>query len=361
MGVEKLPLFFRELIPYRGEKANTRKFVETFRTQHYPTEGNGYRFLVTTHLLSSLRTLSFAGEDPMCAYSLRARGVSVFSLAPLGEHHLSASSREQMLAYERTESHHAPKDALEQIKMEVEWASLPGTRIGTLEWVEHVTNMTAIFFGPRCPLNEYQGRLLQCLRNPNYFITWQTEDWKALVWQWHRGYRSFMVDCSTAGMTWLATSVESGGMPNRNILPIELRSATPTDSYSPSGDHKRPTDTTRKPDEKDKRQKGGIQALSKDFPTTILQGSSRMPFGISVGMLCPNAEAVNNLLGPEILACLTPGKDPCLKKHVFGNCRMGDRCFRDHQVLKSPSKEALKGLHTRLSKRVKELVAQHPK
>jgi hypothetical protein len=48
LGAESLPEFFQSLATARGEKANTRLFVERYRSMHYPRGAIEYDFVWTT-------------------------------------------------------------------------------------------------------------------------------------------------------------------------------------------------------------------------------------------------------------------------------------------------------------------------
>jgi hypothetical protein len=88
-------------------------------------------------------------------YGNRFRGLSIFSLAPISESSMVASStlQQQMLQFESTESNHLPADASEMAKLSASWNTIPGTRHEAAAWVEHVGIMTRMLLGDACPMN----------------------------------------------------------------------------------------------------------------------------------------------------------------------------------------------------------------
>jgi hypothetical protein len=92
LGAESLPEFFQALATAWGEKANTRLFIERYRSTHYPRNGTQYDFVWTTQLLKDLKSLTFGGDDLVGVYANWFRGLSVFSLAPISEASMTAGS-----------------------------------------------------------------------------------------------------------------------------------------------------------------------------------------------------------------------------------------------------------------------------
>ncbi|TAG96426.1 MAG: hypothetical protein EAZ17_10055, partial [Sphingobacteriales bacterium] len=140
LDAKDLPDFFHDLAAERGDKANTRSFVEQYRVLHYPLNAVQYEFLFSTQLIKDLKSLSFGGEDNIFLYASRHRGLSIFSLAPISESNLSMSMDllQPMLQYELAESNHGPAEALEMAKLSSAWGSFPGGQPETLLWVDHI-------------------------------------------------------------------------------------------------------------------------------------------------------------------------------------------------------------------------------
>jgi hypothetical protein len=216
LGAESLPEFFQSLATARGEKANTRLYVERYRSTHNPRGAIEYDFVWSTQLLKDLKSLSFGGDDIVVSYQNRFRGISLFSLAPVSEANMASgvSLRQRMLQLESTESNHLPADASEMAKLSATGGAIPGTRAEAQAWFDHAGIMTKMIMGDACPLNRPLDGIRACLRKPHMFVGWTDTEWRALVWSSHVAFRAFMVDTAMAPLNQIAADRETRRRPD---------------------------------------------------------------------------------------------------------------------------------------------------
>ena len=108
LGLESLPEYFRDLAAIHGDKVNTRAFIESYRTKHYPSHKEQYQFLLSSQLIKNMKSLLLDGDDPLYLYTNRHCDFSCFSLAPLSEASMDTMAHKYMLVYEQTEANHGP-------------------------------------------------------------------------------------------------------------------------------------------------------------------------------------------------------------------------------------------------------------
>jgi hypothetical protein len=102
-------------------------------------------------------------------------------------------------------------------------------------------------------------------------------------------------------------------------------------------------------------------ALGTHLQQVLTNGRNKIGATLRVGLLCPNNEAADRILGPEYLALVSPSdKRPCLKAHLFNACA-GKKCSWAHQTTTAPSKPLMDSISARLQARLDELAVQHPK
>jgi hypothetical protein len=229
LGAESLPEFFQSLAVARGEKANTRLFVERYRATHYPQGAIEYDFVWTTQLVKDLKNLSFGGDDLVIAHQNRFRGISLFSLAPVSESSMTSgvSVRQRMLHFESTEGNHLPADALEMARLSATGGTIPASRAEAQAWLDHAGIMTKMIMGDACPMNQYMDAIRSCLRKPHLFVGWSDSEWKAFVWSSHMAYRAFMCDTALTLLAQLAADMEARKRPDARVLPDECRISAP--------------------------------------------------------------------------------------------------------------------------------------
>jgi hypothetical protein len=111
-----------------------------------------YRFLLMTDMLHMLWGLDFTGDDPDKCWACHMRGMSLWSLAPQDKwrHGEYSERRQRMIDFEDTADNHRPSDCTESAKLVVPDAHAPQCRIELYRWVDHVSVMLTVFFGPSC-------------------------------------------------------------------------------------------------------------------------------------------------------------------------------------------------------------------
>ena len=117
----------------------------------------------SAQLIKDIKELSFYGEDILGSFALRFRGLSAFSLAPISEANIEASTaaRTEMMQYEFIEGqgYVTAADQKALAKLDGSWSSVPGTRFETATWVDHIRIMIQMILGDRCPLNPIFDKL----------------------------------------------------------------------------------------------------------------------------------------------------------------------------------------------------------
>jgi hypothetical protein len=79
-----------------GQNSHLRAFVEGYMADCPKNSPWEYRFLLTTEMLTTLRNLSFSGDDPDKRWQCRMKCMSIWSLAPQSESaHEEANERRQ--------------------------------------------------------------------------------------------------------------------------------------------------------------------------------------------------------------------------------------------------------------------------
>jgi hypothetical protein len=364
LGAESLPEFFQSLATARGEKANTRLFVERYRATHYPQGSIEYDFVWTTQLVKDLKYLSFGGDDLAITHQNRFRGISIFSLAPVSEASMAngVSVRQRMLHFESTEGNHMPSDALEMANLSATGSTIPGSRAEAQAWLDHAGIMTKMIMGDACPLNRYLDVIRSCLRKPHLFVGWADLEWKAFVWSGHMAYRAFMCDTSITPLAQLAADMEARKRPDVRVLPDECRLITLFHSDEPAG-RKRPGDGPPGPN-RNPPQFGNpaAESLAAHLTSMIALAKPKTSKDLKISVLLPTDGDIDRIIGPEFLGlCVPRGKPPCWRHHIYGACREGNGCRYAHALRTKPSPQLLDGITRRMQQRLHDIVAQHPK
>jgi hypothetical protein len=365
LGAESLPEFFQALATARGERANTRLFAERYRATHYPRNGTQYDFVWTTQLLKDLKSLTFGGDDLVCGYTNRFRGLSVFSLAPISESSMAAGSslRQRMLQFEMTESNHSPADASEMAKLSASWNTIPGTRYETAAWVEHIGIMTRMLLGDACPMNQHFDAVRDSLRKPHLFGTWTDGEWRAFIWSLHMAYRAFMIDTSVAPLAYLAADLEARRRPDVKVLPEELAQTNRGAYNDEQAGRKRPAEAPPNAG-RSANQIGNPAAdsLAAHLASMLALAKPRTSKNLKISTLLPTDGDAERIIGPEFMALSIPrGKPPCWRHHIYGGCAERNNCRWAHGLRNKPSPQLLEGIARRMQQRLNDIIQQHPK
>ncbi len=355
LAQESLPHFFRELESLRGDKANARSFIESYRTTHYPRSKTQYQFILTSQMIKDLKQLSLAGDDPQCLFDNRHRGLSVFSLAPLSESSMDGKAREQMITYELTMDNHGPAEAAAMAKLSALAQSVPSTRQESYSWVEHVDIMTRMFLGDRCRANKYHSQLLDVLTLVADFTYWKPDDWKAFIWVWHRALRALLNRGTSQPFRMLVSTLQAGGKVDKSNLPPQMRSQ----SGGGGGGSGTPGTPKRKADDdKGPPKKKAGSKTSQHFAAALASARGKTKTVLRAGTVMPDEETTRSILGAEFYSLVPQGQDPCVRHFIFGKC---SSCPRAHTLSKAPSQPLLDGVLQRLQKRLDTIVKENPK
>jgi hypothetical protein len=158
-------------------------------------ESLGVHFLLTMEMLTTIRNLSFSGDDPDKRWQSRMKGISIWSLAPQSEsaHGKAKKRRQCMIDYKDTADNHHPGDQADSAKLTKPDPNAPTDRISLFKWADHnCILLLTIFFGLECPLiKEFKTLLAKLLQDPKYFHNYNPINWAALTWKAHSDARAF--------------------------------------------------------------------------------------------------------------------------------------------------------------------------
>jgi hypothetical protein len=152
-----------------------------------------YCFLLTMEMLTTIRNLSFLGDDPDKRWQSWMKGMSIWSLAPQNEstHGKAIERHQRMIDYKDTVDNHRPGDQTDSAKLTKPDPNAPTDRMSLFKWVDHSGILLTIFFGPECPLVKEFKILDKLLQDPEYFHNYTPINWAALTWKAHLDARAF--------------------------------------------------------------------------------------------------------------------------------------------------------------------------
>jgi hypothetical protein len=103
----------------RSHNSCLHAFVEGYIMDCTKASPWEYRFLLTTEMLTTIRNLSFSGDDPDKRWQSRIKGISIWSLAPQSKsaHGEENERRQRMINYEDTADNHHPGDQADSAKL----------------------------------------------------------------------------------------------------------------------------------------------------------------------------------------------------------------------------------------------------
>ena len=384
LGMESLSPFLQKLASVRAPKADTRSFLEHYRSTHLPERGSWYNFVWSTTLIKDIKNLAFFGEDFNCDYASRFRGLSVFSLAPISPSNVASSTaaRNRMLHYEADAetSLLTPTDRMTVEALDGTWLTIPSTQMETTNWVDHTRIMVRMILGDLCPANTHLDTLWINLNQVHLTQHWTPFDWRTCVWFIHGSLREFMRKGDTFRLQGLNRKLLEHDRFNSGDLPAELRQAappppppsniTPAGSINNDGSSTISSITTgtflgsskRKQDQEtgSNKKPAVVPFLAAHVRSLLETYKPKISKDLRANLIFPDTAHIDSILGRDYLSLVAPANKPvCLRAHVFGNC-VTRTCNRAHGTTAKPSDSILAGVHTRLKTRLDALAAQHP-
>jgi hypothetical protein len=385
---------------HRNKLPETRKFCENFSRRNSPGNRESYPYTYPVEVIRSLKTLDFGGSDDLCNWADRAKGISLFSIAPTDDLHRGAMARAEMLAYENTESNHTPADAQRMAALSAMIAQIPADRLAVKRWVDHADIFLTIHLSSNLTVLVGLQRILQFLQNPNKFSHYKAANYRALIWLIHRALRSFFVDGDVGPMDAIAWQLHMNGVIAAEGVPDEMMepevvtdsSSMGTDMSSLSGGssrkrgappgfrHQQQQDGQNNGRQYNDRQYNDRQyndRQNNDRQNDDRQNNDRPPQWVSTlqsdimrareackpdelrGRQLTRGLSVQALFGRDFCALMESGKQPCLKFFLMGGCNYHD-CRNAHRLQGPPSTAMLKGLQTKV-KAACDHIVQHPK
>ena len=377
-----LPKFWRDLLPLRKNKngALLRSYVEHILANTDTDDVNTMRYptMVSTQLLKDLKDLSLKGDDPLLTWSNRHKGISVFSLAPLGENVDQSRIRAKMVHYEETIDRHNPSDrsAQQDLSESAAQSQIPSERLQCYRWIDHFVQQLTLILGPLSAALIPLTDLRRAFMDPMSFNQWKPANFQAFIWVWHRSIRHFFAHAknSTLILDRLLRNVQSGEPIDPARLPFDTPAPPP--SHPPPGAHPYPPQGAGGPhnpyppphhpppgvhgEPPYKRQAGGDAGNSgapyaKLFAAEINRArQATKPGEFRARLLVTD---VRTLLGHDFCQMVPANRSPCLNYHVFGSCRL-PTCQNIHQLPRIPPDPVLQGIFSRLKKLCSAYIAR---
>jgi hypothetical protein len=224
LGEDLLPLTYRNLKSFRSKALGARNFLENNFKKMYPGETrDSHPFTWSTELLRAFRELDFVAGDELCNWENRAKGISLFSIAPSDQYGDGGKSRAEMLAFEKTVGNHTPADAARMAALSATMAQVPSDRLGVRAWVDHAEIWLSVHFSPKCQVLGALQDILQYLRNPVKFSQYEATNFRALIWNLHCALRSFFGDGDVASLEYIAYQLKVNLVIATDGLPEAMR------------------------------------------------------------------------------------------------------------------------------------------
>jgi hypothetical protein len=374
-GEQTLPRFWIEFRPCRKNASAARLFLEHYRVTHFRGEF-GYDFTFSSSLIKDLMGLNFHGGDDRCSWASRAKGVSLFSLAPASETGLVSSARDAMMSFEDTADQHTPADRLAMAALSDPDHTIPTNRSELYQWIDHARWMLDLLFSEDCPLVPLLATMIDLLKVTHRFSTFEPLTFMALLWRLHRGVRMFFTrEGSIEPLRRTIKDIQQMVRPSTEDLPSELRKLAlaskgatggggPTSGTSSGTARSHGSSGTTGPSPKKARteSQGFTRRLddSNDFVSEwaadIDRASAAMPASLEFGAasLARDQAERKALFGPEFCA-LADNQNPCVRHFICGKCNSGPRCKQAHTLTARPTRNVLNGLKARIQRRVEDI------
>ena len=367
LTVDVLPPFWAQVRALRGRNSHLRTFVEGFIRDHANSEWQ-YHYLLTTEMLTIIRGLQFAADDPDRSWACRLKGMSLWSLAPQGEsaHSEAARQRQQMLHYEETIDNHRPDDRAKSEQLLKAADDTPQGRFALFRWVDHAMTLLQIFFGDDCAAFTELKPLATLLQSPENFHNYRPINWTALAWRLHLGLRCFFQakgqgPVAVATIQRITYDLSSGHKYGPDVLPLDHPHFSKT---PPQGggrgrqvdvDYTNPASRVEPPPTKRQKTPAKGSTMAPKFASLIQKASAAVDNKLRASMLWKTTDDIHKLLGPKFMELIPTGKQPCLKYHIFGACA-SPNCNFCHATSQSPSTEVVNGIAGRVKERVDAFV-----
>ena len=373
---DNVPAFWTEFRPLRGKNHAARLFLEQYLATHWPAGRMQYDFLWTTILITDLKTLNFGGNDPRCAWDNRAKGISLFSVCPLGNTIEGETVRTKMRQYEDTQDNHMPRDRAAHDALSTaaaaNTAQVPAARGDLIRAIEFFEIWCGIFFGEQMPLTYPLQALLAALYKSADTVHWTKLEWHALFWALHTGIRHFFLEGDARRFERVVERFIDGEGASSFNLPIQLRqirAATVPAQITPDGSTTSDdlstlsgSQTTKKKQKtQDTRQQPGRlhgAPCATQFQADIARAEAAKGNTFKARTLAAGQDQVKALFGSDFMQLLPPGKMPCMRYWFFGKCSQSP-CPMAHALPTEPTGAMISAIKNRIKTRCDHIVA-HP-
>jgi hypothetical protein len=374
---DQLPEFWRGLAPYRKKSPSTRNYIDTFVTTHWSSERQ-YSFLPTSQLVTDLTSVTLHGGDKLILWENRHKGLTPLSIQPLEEGNDGSTKLQEYLNYEGTWDNHTPQEREQMTRLSQGQVRFAYTREGLYRNADFAHEAMVQWLGSQCPLRQPDAELRDLYLKTDKFIGYTPENFAALQWMHHSAWRRFFLGEGTGLIEYLVSQVKIGmKLPSEN-MPEQLRATfraprggNPGGGNPGGGNPGGGQPNLRRPGPPDagplqpkkKSRKYAGASFASAFAAEIKRGNenTKTDFNVTGKAICPNEQAMKELLGPEFMALVPDNATVCLRYYLFGACVYGDRCSHTHKLRSEPSGAVLEGIKVRLTARIDALIASHPK
>jgi hypothetical protein len=347
---DHLSEFLLQAKPFRRNLVDYRGFYATFRGSHLPANSTEYSWVPSSAFLKGLKALEFDGNDQLLQYDLRHLGIGPFSMAPSsawGEDD-SGTRLAQIAVFEETESMHGPADRASMSSLSTSCAPIPMDVMGMFRVVDHLKNQLIILFTKHCSLVPYLQELVNLLREGKAFGNSRPQDFTCFMWYLHVACREYFGNKRNTDIIERMVVDLRGKLILSISLPPALQPVpdAPRFAFSPSNANKRQKSTSSA---------SFVSRFRQDLDRAV---AKTMPQPFMAHDLCADFQQVKELFGPDFLALMPNGSEPCIDYFIFGNCYNGQFCQACHSLSAEPSKRILDGLEMRVTAHIDAFLPQ---
>ena len=374
---ELLPDFWVGFLTQRKSNHAARNYVQAQWSCRVSTERIGTPFFMSARLIQDLRALDFGGQDVGPTYSLRGRGLSLYTLGPLELFQSPdlAAEEESMRLVEQTEldGNLTLDERRSNVKAAEKCSSTPKDRHNMIIHLECVQDRFQFLFGMECPVIPYLRKWIQLIGSQPVFQSWRAPDWVALYWAMHRAIRQVTNNCDTAiGNAQLlfmggvnedlqkGRSFTTAGLPQELLQMVNSNKRPREHDDRKKGPAKDPAAGGVNPSQPKKARPERTHPLAKILGPLVhkgrqaYKGRDRLSLGRILGK-----DGVRQILGEDFCSLAKPSGKPCSYMY-FGKCN-STGCIYDHELSAEPDQVMKDGIVARLTKRIDDFIAEQPK
>ena len=224
---DQLPLFWQGLELVRRTQLGARRHIEEFLASNYPQDKMTYVYVLAPNTIKDISTLDFTGGDVSSSWSLRHKGLSVFSLLPLEDAADVGPIKEAYQAFEDTTETHTPTDRANMQKLVQDKANLAKDRLTFYRAMDFLNVVIEIMFSQQCRLLSKLDLLRTIVSSPARFGNHHFREWRCYVWKLHIALREFFSPGNSLdSMDCLLSDLRQGKVIHEKEVPAQILSDT---------------------------------------------------------------------------------------------------------------------------------------